>query len=292
MSASESSVPSLGFIGLGDMGGPMAANVAKAGFPLRVFDKAGTDDRAPAGSTPGDSTVDLAARCETIFLSVPDGKISRSIAEEIIAAPNRVATTVIDLSTTGVQWSKDIGELLSNAGLTYIDAPVSGGRAGAVAGTITVIWGGPGEVLETHRPAVEALSGNIFHVGDEPGFGQTVKLLNNFLSATSMAATSEAIAFGVSQGIDMKTMLDVVHVSSGQNTAISEKFPNRVLTETYDAGFRSALMRKDVNLYLESVNEAGTKNTVGRLISDIWDEVDDARPGSDLTEIYKHTTEK
>jgi len=279
----------VGFIGLGDMGGPIAGNMAK-GFTLRVYDKAGTEARAPKGAQTGSSTADLAATCKTICMCVPDGAIANSIAKEIIDAPNRVTTVVIDHSTTGVQHARDNASLLAEAGITYVDSPVSGGRAGAAAGTITMIWGGSGEVLDSHRALIEAASGNIFHVGPEPGQGQAVKLLNNFLSGTAMAATAEAVAFGVAQGVDMKTILDVVNVSTGMNTATKDKYINRVLTETYDAGFRTALMAKDIKLYKESVRETGTPTKIGTLVSDLWQDVDDARPGSDFSEVYKFVT--
>ncbi len=282
----------IGFIGLGDMGGPIARNMTKGGFDMRVFDKAGTAERAADGATPAQSTADLAATCETICICVPDGKISCSIAQEIIDAPDRITKTVIDHSTTGVQDSEAAAAMLAEAGVTYIDCPVSGGRAGAAAGTITMIWAGPVALLEEHRSLLDAASGNIFHVGDNAGQGQTVKLLNNFLSGTAMVATAEAVAFGVSRGVDMKTILDVVNVSTGMNTATADKYPNRILTETYDAGFRSELMNKDLRLYVESVTEAGTESRVGRMISETWNDVDKARPGSDLTEVYKHITER
>jgi 3-hydroxyisobutyrate dehydrogenase-like beta-hydroxyacid dehydrogenase len=274
------------------MGAPMAANMAKGGFELMVYDKAGSAERAPPGTLPAASLAEVAQRAQTLFLSVPDGKISLAIARELMELPERVADTVIDLSTIGIEDARAVHACLAQAGIVFIDAPVSGGQAGARAGTITLIWGGPQDVLEQHRPILQAMSGNIFHVGDLPGQGQAIKLLNNFLSATAMAATTEAVLFGLSQGIDMKTILDVVNVSTGRNTATSDKFPNRILTETFNAGFYSALMSKDVKLYLESVRQAGTADAVGAVVDRVWHEVDEAMPGSDLTVIYKYLRDR
>ena len=240
-----------GFAGLGQMGGPMAANIVAAGFDLSVFDKAGTAERAPDGAKPLESLDALAAVVDTLFLSLPDGPVTLAVARDLAALQDRAVSVVIDLSTIGLEAAKEAGQILADAGIQYIDAPVSGGQSGAIAGTITVMWGGPAEVLEIHRDVIMAIAKNLFHVGDQAGHGQTVKLLNNFLSGTAMAATSEAVAFGLSQGIEMKSLLDVVNVSTGRNTATSDKFPNRVLTGSYDAGFKTKLLTKDVGLFLD-----------------------------------------
>jgi 3-hydroxyisobutyrate dehydrogenase-like beta-hydroxyacid dehydrogenase len=281
-----------GFIGLGDMGGPIAANIAKGGTSLFAFDPAGTEARAPGGAQCCQSVPDAAQQANVLFVCVPDGNASKDVLQQIVAADNRRTHTVIDLSTTGVEHAKEVGALAADHDIQYIDSPVSGGRAGAKAGTITVIWGGPLAVLQANRAVIDSMSGNVFHVGNHAGQGQAMKLLNNFLSATAMAATSEAILYGESQGLDMKTMLDVVNVSTGQNTATSDKFKNRVLTESFDAGFRTRLMRKDVRLFNQSVASAGTPNRVTSLVDGIWDELEEARPDSDFTEIYLHLRER
>ncbi len=281
-----------GFAGLGQMGGPMAANIAGGGVSLSVFDKAGTAARAPEGATVMDSLDQLAAKTDTLFLSLPDGSVSLAVARELAAMAERTSSVVIDLSTIGVEAAREAGRILSDAGITYIDAPVSGGQSGARAGTITVMWAGPGNVLEGHRGVMMSFCKNLFHVGDEPGQGQAMKMLNNFLSGTAMAATSEAVAFGLSQGLDIKTLLDVVNVSTGRNTATSDKFPNRILTETYDAGFKTALLTKDVQLFLDNAKIAGTPVDVAETVVDLWRQCNEAYPDSDFTRIYEFITGK
>lgn len=281
-----------GFAGLGQMGGPMAANIVAAGFDLSVFDKAGTAERAPDGAKPLESLDALVAVVDTLFLSLPDGPVTLAVARDLAALQDRAVSVVIDLSTIGLEAAKEAGQILADAGIQYIDAPVSGGQSGAIAGTITVMWGGPAEVLEIHRDVIMAIAKNLFHVGDQAGHGQTVKLLNNFLSGTAMAATSEAVAFGLSQGIEMKSLLDVVNVSTGRNTATSDKFPNRVLTGSYDAGFKTKLLTKDVGLFLDNAKAAGTPTAVAETVVDLWRRCDAALPDSDFTRIYEFLTEK
>ena len=281
-----------GFAGLGQMGGPMAANIVAAGFDLSVFDKAGTAERASDGAKPLESLDALAAVVDTLFLSLPDGPVTLAVARDLAALQDRAVSVVIDLSTIGLEAAKEAGQILADAGIQYIDAPVSGGQSGAIAGTITVMWGGPAKVLEIHRDVIMAIAKNLFHVGDQAGHGQTVKLLNNFLSGTAMAATSEAVAFGLSQGIEMKSLLDVVNVSTGRNTATSDKFPNRVLTGSYDAGFKTKLLTKDVGLFLDNAKAAGTPTAVAETVVDLWRRCDAALPDSDFTRIFEFLTEK
>ena len=270
----------------------MAANVAGGGFNLSVFDVAGSAALAPDGAVPVEPLADLAAQTDTIFLSLPDGAMSLAVARDLAAMTDRTASVVIDLSTIGLIAAQEAGQILADAGIQYIDAPVSGGQSGARAGTITVMWGGPSGVLESHRGVMMSMCKNLFHVGDQAGHGQTVKLLNNFLSGTAMAATSEAIAFGLSQGIDMKTMLDVVNVSTGQNTATSDKFPNRILTGSYDAGFKTKLLTKDVGLFLDNAKAAGTPTEIAEAITHLWRRCDQALPDSDFTRIFEFLTRK
>ena len=236
----------VGFVGLGNMGRPMATHVAAAGFPLVCFDAAGTDERLPSGANAADDVAVVVAGADTVLLSLPDGAVVARVVDEIVAAPSRRVTTVIDLSTVGPAAAETAATRLAACGVMYVDGPVSGGTAGARARTISLMFGGPVEVLAAHRTLLDAFAGNVFHVGERAGQGQAMKLLNNVLSAAALAATSEALAFGVAQGLDPATMLAVLNVSTGRNSATVDKFPNRILTGTYDAGFHTALMAKDV----------------------------------------------
>jgi 3-hydroxyisobutyrate dehydrogenase len=281
-----------GFLGLGNMGSPMAANIAAAGFEVVGYDAAGTKDRLPEGVCAADSVADVVRACDTVFLSVPDGRVTLAIAEQIAGLADRRATTVIDLSTVGPVAAQDAAALLAGAGVAYVDGPVSGGVAGARAATISLMFGGPTELFESHRDVLGSFAGNVFHVGEQAGQGQAMKLLNNFLSATALAATSEAFALGRAFGLELTTMLDVVNVSSGRNSATYDKFPNRVLTGTYDTGFHTRLMAKDVRLFTGVAGAAGTLHEVADAVGAVWNACEDAMPASDFSEIWKYVSRR
>lgn len=276
----------VGFVGLGNMGRPMAERIVTAGFPLVGFDVAGTAERLPDGADAAASIGGVAARADTMLLSLPDGPVVLEVAEAVAAVDDRRVTTVVDLSTTGPAAAVQAATRLAAVGVTYVDGPVSGGVAGAERGTLAVMYAGPAAVLEDHRGVLASFAGHVVAVGTVAGQGQSMKLLNNFLSATALAATSEALAFGMAHGLSLPVMLDVLNASTGRNSATVDKFPNRVLTGTYDSGFSTALMAKDLRLYVESLGRARTPDAVGRAVSAVWQRADTARPGSDFTEIW------
>lgn len=286
------SVGRVGFIGLGAMGSRMAANVAKAGLEMICYDAAGTKQRAPEGASVADSVGQVATTADVVVFSLPDGKVSAAVAEEIIETNQRAVGAVIDTSTIGVDAARQVHARLAGSGIGYIDAPVSGGIAGAAAGTIALMFAGSKEDFEHLQPVLTAMSKRPFHVGTEPGQGQAMKLLNNFLSGLALTATSEAIAFGISQGLDMAVMIEVLNASTGQNTATSDKFPNRILTETYDAQFLNTLYLKDLSLYVENVDTAGGSNILGHALLPVWQRFTAAQPGDDFTKIYPFLRDK
>jgi 3-hydroxyisobutyrate dehydrogenase-like beta-hydroxyacid dehydrogenase len=281
----------IGFIGLGQMGLPMARNLARGGYRVLAYDAAGTQARLPEGGTAAGSVGGVAAGAETAFMSLPDGGVVEMVAHEIAAAPVRRLRTVIDTSTIGDQAAARAAEKLAPLGIAYVDAPVSGGVHGAVAASLAIMVACPKDRFEALAPTLKMVAKNVFHVGDRAGQGQAMKMLNNFLSATAMAATSEAVSFGLDRGLDMKTMLEVLNVSSGRNSATDDKFPRQVLPGTFAAGFATRLMTKDVKLYREGVRAADTPREVGELIAEIWSRCEQAMPGSDFTEIFKFVRE-
>ena len=276
----------IGFVGLGNMGRPMATNLVKSGRNIEVHDAAGTQARAPQGAALAASNAALAGRVEVVHLCVPDGRASESIALEIAGAPDRRTRLIVDHSTIGTAAAVRVHALLAGHGVEYVDAPVSGGVSGAVNATLAIMYSGPETTFETLRPVFEAVAGNVFRVGSRPGQGQAMKVLNNFLSGTAMAATAEAVAFGVRQGLDMKMILDVVNASSGRNTATTDKFPNRVLTGTWDAGFSSTQLNKDLGLYREAIDAAGAAHPVSPAVSDVWRRLEAHEPNADISRVY------
>jgi len=276
----------IGFIGLGNMGAPMAANLAAAGWPLIVHDAAGTRDRAPEGAVAAVSVTEVAEQAPAVLLSLPDDAAVDAVSDAILAASSRVTARVIDTSTIGIAAARRIHGKLAAAGIEYVDAPVSGGVAGARAGSVSIMLAGPETSFEALRPMLESFTGNAFHVGVEPGQGQAMKVLNNFLSGTAMAATSEAVAFGARQGLGLAVMLDVLNVSTGRNTATSDKFVNRILTETYDAGFSCGQMNKDLSLYREGLTQSGAADPVSGAVAEIWRRFHETSANADISRIY------
>jgi 3-hydroxyisobutyrate dehydrogenase-like beta-hydroxyacid dehydrogenase len=211
---------------------------------------------------------------------------------QLAEAPDRRAAVVVDLSTVGIKTARECSGLLARAGLAYVDAPVSGGVAGAWAGSLTMMVGAEAARFEALEPLLAIIAGNRFRVGDVPGQGQAMKLLNNFISAAAMAATSEAVVFGARLGLDLEQMIDVINVSSGRTTASSDKFPRSVIPRSYDFGFAGAPMAKDAALYAENAEAAGVPHDLAAAVSGLWQEFDRAHPGADFTAIHKYLEER
>jgi 3-hydroxyisobutyrate dehydrogenase len=278
-------VLTVGFVGLGNMGGALAANLVAAGHPVVAHDAAGPE-RAPEGATYAAGVAEVAQRADVMVFSLPDGPASEQVAGQVAAAGDRRVTHVVDTSTVGVDHAQAIAALLAREGVAYVDAPVSGGVAGARARTLAVIYAGDDDACAHVAPVLAGLSDRRHRVGDRPGLAQALKLANNFLSAAALAATSEAIAFGRSVGLDMATMLDVLNAASGRSAATSDKFPDHVLTERYASGFANSLMAKDVRLYLGAVEKKGGPAAVGEVTASLWDRFAAAEPGADFTRIF------
>ena len=275
----------VGFVGLGNMGSVLAANLGQTGHTVVAHDALGAQ-RAPAGTTHVPSVADVAQRAPVIVLSLPDGAASEQVAREIGAAADRVTTHVVDTSTIGVRAAQTVGNLLAERGVAYVDAPVSGGVAGARARTLAVMYAAADDACAHVAPVLAGLSDRRHRVGARPGMAQAMKLANNFLSATTLVATSEAIAFGLSEGLEMATMLDVLNDASGRSAATSDKFPREVLTGRYAAGFTNSLMAKDVRLYQRAVEERGGPAPIAPAVIEVWERFAAAEPGADFTRIY------
>jgi 3-hydroxyisobutyrate dehydrogenase len=278
-------VGTVGFVGLGNMGSVLASNLVQTGHTVVAHDALGPE-RVPEGAAHVPAVADVARRAEVVVLSLPDGAASEQVVGEILAAADRRTTHVVDTSTIGVPAARRLGEVLAAGGVAYIDAPVSGGVSGARARTLAVMYAGADDACTHVEPVLAGLSDRRHRVGDRPGLAQAMKLANNFLSATALAATSEAVAFGVSEGLDMATMLEVLNGASGRSAATSDKFPNHVLTGSYASGFTNSLMAKDTDLYLRAVEDNGGAASIAAVTVAIWERFASAEPGADFTRIY------
>lgn len=260
----------LGFVGLGRMGTPMVIRLLDAGHTVHVFD---TSEQAMAvlaqrGAKPATSARDVADKAEIVLASLPMPHVVQSVVlgEDGLARGSRV-TTVVDLSTTGPRVTKAIAEALAAGGgrVTMVDSPVSGGVSGAEKGTLALMVSCPKAVFERIEPVLGSF-GRIFHVGEAPGLGQTLKLANNLLAAAALAVSSEAMVMGVKAGLDPQVMIDVINVSSGRNSAIQDKFPRAVLPRTFDFGFATGLSFKDVRLCVDEAEAMGVPMVVGSAV--------------------------
>jgi 3-hydroxyisobutyrate dehydrogenase-like beta-hydroxyacid dehydrogenase len=280
----------IGFIGLGNMGGPMSRRLVEAGHQLTVFDTRAEamEKLTKIGATAAKSPADVADRVETVMTSLPSLDIGLKVAtgDDGLIRGNRVRR-YIDLSTTGSRAAIKTAEILKQRGIVQIDCPVSGGVAGAEKGTLAVMVSGPADEIEKVRSALEVF-GKVFVCGDRPGLAQSMKLANNFLSATGMAASSEAIAMGVKAGLDPSLMCDVINAGSGMNTSTTQKFPRSVLPGTFDYGFGMALMVKDVRLFLAEAESFGIPIEVAQAVGRLWEKaLADHGPESDFTALAK-----
>ena len=262
----------IGFIGLGKMGFPMARRLIEAGHRLVVFDtrKEAMDGLGALGAQAAPSPKDVADRTETVMASLPSLQASLEVATGTggVIEGSRVKRFV-DLSTVGSQMAVRIHDLLAKRGIVQLDSPVSGGVAGAEKGTLAVMASGPRADYEAVKPALEVI-GKVFFIGEKPGSGQTMKLANNFLSATAMVATSEAVVMGVKSGLDPAVM---INAGSGLNTASRDKFPRSVLPRTFDFGFATGLMVKDVRLCLDEMRSLGLSMEVAEAVGRLWEVV-------------------
>jgi 3-hydroxyisobutyrate dehydrogenase len=278
----------LGFIGLGRMGSPIATRLVEAGYAVRGYDRAGTEDRIPRGGVVAASVAEIAIETEIVLLSVPDGAVSVDVVGQLAATPHPRVRVVIDLSTIGIAAAHRCAAMLEGIGRSYVDAPVSGGVSGAKSGGLAMMIGASEQLVSALDPILSTIASHRFRVGDQPGQGQAMKLLNNFLSATTLAATSEAVTFGARMGLDLETIIEVLNVSSGRSAASEEKFPSSILPGTYDYGFAGALMAKDVALYLQSAEENGAPHDIASAVTTLWEQFNVASPDADFTLIYQY----
>jgi 3-hydroxyisobutyrate dehydrogenase-like beta-hydroxyacid dehydrogenase len=254
----------IGFIGLGNMGAHMARRLVEAGHKVVVYDtrQEAIGNLAALGAIAARSPAEVADVAETVMASLPTPDVVLAVA----TGPGGViegkrVRRFVDLSTTGAVMAERIFAMLRARDIVQIDSPVSGGVLGAEKGTLAVMVSGPRAEITAVEPALRAI-GKLFVVGERPGLGQTMKLVNNVLSATAMAATSEALVTGVKAGLDPRQMLEVINAGTGRNTATEDKFSKAVLPGTFDIGFAAALMLKDVKLFLTEREMLGVPTDV------------------------------
>jgi len=261
----------LGFLGVGRMGGRMARRLIQAGFALTIYDtsEAVMEPFLQMGAKRAGSPAEVASAAEIVLGSLPTPQVvhSAALGPNGIAEGSRVKIFV-DTSTTGATYAKRVAEGLAAKGIAAVDAPVSGGLGGAERGTLAVMVSCPDETFEIVKPVLIHL-GKLFLVGSQPGQGQTMKLLNNLLSATAMAISSEAVVMGVKAGLDPKQIVEVINSGTGRNSATEDKIPRFVIPRTFNLGFAIGLLNKDIRLCMEEADALGVPMVVGSAVKQL-----------------------
>ena len=280
----------IGFIGLGNMGFPMACRLIEANHDVIAFDTNGARlERVVAlGAQGALSAKDVADRAETVLASLPTPAASRQVAigPEGVIEGSRVKRYV-DLSTVGSQTAVQIHDRLRERNIVAIDSPVSGGTGGAEKGALAVMVSAPRAEFDVIRGALEAI-GRPFYIGDKPGSAQTMKLANNILAANVLVATAEVVVVGVKAGLDPSVMIEVLNAGSGATSASRDKFPRAILPRSFDYGFATGLMVKDVRLYLDEAEALGVPIEVAETVGRLWEAAQtDQGPQSDFTSVIK-----
>lgn len=280
----------IGFIGIGNIGFPMARRLIGAGHHLFVHDlnSAALDRLQAEGATVVSSPAEAANCTELVMVSLPTPQSVQSVVSGKDGLVNgRKIQCFVDLSTTGPTIAKQVAVELESRGIVQLDAPVSGGARGAEAGTLAVMVSGNRQQFELFKPVLSSL-GRVFYVGEEPGLGQTMKLVNNYLSAAVLALTAEAAVMGVKAGLDPEKMIEVLNAGSGRNSATVDKFPRSVLTGTFDYGFTAGLMHKDVSLFAQEAEKLGAPTWIGTMVRQMWQfTCSQLGPDADFTRIVQ-----
>ncbi len=265
--------PVIGFIGVGAMGTPMSRNLLKADYPLVVYDvrKEAVEEAVKAGAEKASSPKEVASRSSVIITMLP----ASPEVEAVMLGPNGViegakpASIVIDMSSSYPTSTRMIAEKLAAKKIRMLDAPVSGGTKGATEKTLAIMVGGEEKDFEECRPIFEAMGKNLYYVG-KIGAGHTVKALNNLCAACTVLITSEALVVATKLGLSPATVIDIINNSSGRNWASQWKFPNFILTGTFNSGFTMGLMNKDVGMALRLGRELGIPMLVGSMVEQFY----------------------
>lgn len=257
-----------GFAGVGRMGSLMAPRLLAGGHEVHVYDVSPDAVAAmeKAGAKAASSIADLANKADVVFLSLPNPEIvhAAALGKDGLVEGTRVKR-VVDFSTIGPRMAGTVAKALAAKGITYVDAPVSGGLKGAREGTLAVMIACPKAVYEEMEPILKTF-GKPFHLGEVAGQAQTMKLANNLLAAAAIALSSEAMVMGVKAGLNPRVMLDVLNTSTGRNSATQDKFPRAILPGTFDFGFATGLSYKDVKLCIDEAEAMGVPMVCGAVV--------------------------
>jgi len=267
----------IGFIGIGNMGGPMAANLTRAGHAVHVFDSDSGRAKALAarhGAKAASTLGDLARAVDVVVTMLPTGHDVRHVFLQAdngaLAANLKSGSLVLDMSSSDPVGTQELGAVLKQRGIVLLDAPVSGGVPRAIDGSLAImIGGGDDAAIARAEPILLAMGKKLFRTGPL-GSGHAMKALNNFVAATCFAASSEALIVGRRFGLDPKIMVDIMSVSTGRNFALEVPIKDHVLTGTYASGFTAGLLAKDVHIAADLAKAIGVAAPLIELVDRRW----------------------
>jgi len=289
----------IGFAGIGAMGTPMSVNLIKAGHKLALFDIDPKKTAAIAATYEVEvatNLTDLAGKSNAIITMLPDGKLVRKAllgendsGKNCICETLKLGSLIIDMSSSSPMGTRELGAILEKKGFQFIDAPVSNGVKGATAATLSIMVGGDKTIFERVKPMLEKLGNQIYYAGPL-GAGHAIKALNNYVSAAGLIAACEAMHAGQAFGLDPNVVVDIINTSSGMNNTTRNKCKQYMISGTFNAGFSTGLMAKDVRTALEIAQAMGTSTILAKPTADIWDDME-KKFGflSDHTEMHKFT---
>ncbi len=289
----------IAFIGLGNMGGPMAVNLAKAGHGVRGFDvvEEARERAAEQGVTIIETAEEAAQGAEVVFTSLPNGGLVKQVIESVLAA-NEDAKTYVDVSTIAVAEARELSETVGKAGSAFLDAPVSGGIAGAAAGTLAFMVGGTAEDFAKVKPLLDIMGKSVTHCGDI-GNGQAVKACNNMILAVQQIVLAEALVLGERLGLDHQAFYDVVSNATGNswslsvNAPVPDIVPSSPANNDFKPGFAAALMLKDLKLAMAAAEDTKTDTVLGRIAEEQYSSfVDEGHGGLDFSAIISEVRSK
>jgi len=267
----------VGFIGLGNMGNPMAHLLAQAGYRLNVYDANDEALRRFAAGHTCEQAADLKSMgsvCPVVITMLPEGGIVRQVLlqPDGVVAGLRPGAVLVDMSSSSPVGTRQLAAELETRGYPLVDAPVSGGVKKAIDGTLAIMAGGAATVIERVRPVLEVM-GKVYHVG-ATGAGHAMKALNNYLSAGTLAMTAEAVLAGAGFGLEAGKIIEILNASTGRSTASEHKYPSFILPRTFNSGFALGLMAKDLRLAVEIAETQGTPDSLLKNLSGIYNEAE------------------
>ncbi|WP_460356622.1 3-hydroxyisobutyrate dehydrogenase [Mycobacterium sp. ZZG] len=283
----------IAFLGLGNMGGPMAANLVAAGHAVHAFDL--VDELKAAAKAKGASVFDSAAAAvadaDVVITSLPNGTIVKTVYDEVVPAA-KAGALLIDTSTISVDDARAIHTQATGSGLSQIDAPVSGGIKGATAGTLAFMVGGENDAFERAKPVLEPMAGKIIHCGAS-GAGQAAKLCNNMVLAVQQIAIGEAFVLAEKLGLPAQSLFDVITGATGNcwavhtNCPVPGPVPTSPANNDFKPGFATALMNKDLGLAMAAVNSTGASAPLGTHAAEIYEQFNTDHADKDFSAVIE-----